>query len=370
MNAAANRRSTPRAVALCLAISIGLLAGSAPEARAADEEHFTALDVFELEWASNPRVSPDGKTIAYSRNGNDVMTDRRTSRIWLVDADGNNHRPLVSEPGSRPVWSPDGDRLAFLARGDHGVEIYMHWLADNRTAVLTRLPKQPAALAFSPDGEQLAFRMFKPAPAKPMASGPAKPEGAKWAPAFKVYEATNYRADGQGYLDPGFNHIYVIPADGGSPRQVTSGDFHHFAFSWAADGASLVVSANRSPDWEREPLNSDLFQVDLDSGEIIQLTDRYGPDNSPTISPDGRYLAWTGWDDAYRGYENALLYVRDLVSGETEVLTADLDRSVSNPTWSSDSRSIYVQYENSGSETLARVDRNGRIRTLVTDLGG
>ncbi|MEM8767193.1 MAG: S9 family peptidase, partial [Pseudomonadota bacterium] len=93
-------------------------------------------------------------------------------------------------------------------------------------------------------------------------------------------------------------------------------------------------------------------------------------DNSPTISPDGRYLAWTGWDDAYRGYENALLYVRDLVSGETEVLTADLDRSVSNPTWSSDSRSIYVQYENSGSETLARVDRNGRIRTLATDLGG
>ncbi len=293
-----------------LLVAAGTAWAQAPEDSTA---HFSELDVFELEWASSPRVAPDGRTIAYSRNGNDVMNDRSVSRIWLVDADGRNHRPLTNAPGRNPVWSPDGDRIAFLADGEHGVEIFMHWLGDNRTAVLTRLPKSPSSLRFSPDGNQIAFRMFKAATVEPMVKGPAKPEGAKWAPAFKVYDAMRYRADGQGYLDPGFNHIYVIPADGGSPRQVTNGDFHHNSFSWTADGVALIVSANRNPDWERETLNTDLFRVDLATGTTTALTDRYGPDTSPAVSPDGRYLAWTGWDDVYRGYENAVLYVRDFL---------------------------------------------------------
>lgn len=338
---------------------------------AADSLHpFTAMDVFELEWASTPQVSPDGKTIAYARHGYDVMNDRQTSRIWLIDADGSNHRPMTDGPGSGAVFSPDGGRLAFISGSGRETEIHLHWLADNRTARITQLPERPSNLEFSPDGSQIAFRMFKPAPPEPMAKPPKAPEGAEWAPAFKVYEDVRYRADGVGYLKPGFNHIYLVPADGGSPRQITSGEFNHGAFSWSADGKALIVSANRRPDWAYESLDTDLYRFQIDSGEITRLTDRYGPDNRPAVSPDGRQLAWLGWDDAHRGNENAILYVRDLASGETSALTDDLDRSVGALVWSRDSRSIYVQYDDQGRGILARVERNGRRQVLAENLGG
>ena len=328
------------------------------------------MDVFELEWAGAPRVSPDGKVIAYARRGYDVMRDRQTSRIWLIDADGSNHRPLTDGPGRGAVFSPDGSRIAFVAGQGQEAEIHLHWLADNRTARITRLPERPSALQFSPDGKQIAFRMFEPAPPAPMTESPKAPKGASWAPAFKVYEDVRYRADGIGYLRPGFNHIYLVPADGGSPRRVTSGEFNHGAFTWAADGDAVIVSANRRPDWAYESLDTDLYRFQIDGSEITRLTERYGPDNRPAVSPDGRQLAWTGWDDARRGNENAVLYVRDLVSGETKTLTEALDRSIAGLVWSRDSRSIYVQYDDYGRGVLARVDRNGRVRVLAEDLGG
>lgn len=330
----------------------------------------TDMDVFELEWASAPQVSPDGRTIAYARRGFDVMTDRRTSRIWLIDANGENHRPMTDRPGGSAVFSPDGSRVAFVSGRGSDAEIHMHWLADNRTARITQLPERPAALKFSPDGSQIAFRMFTPAPAEPMVKAPKAPKGAKWAPAFNVYDDVRYRADGVGFLRPGFDHIYLVPADGGSPRPVTSGNFNHGAFSWAADGESLIVSANRRPDWAYESLDSDLYRFEVDGEAITRLTDRYGPDNRPAVSPDGRQLAWTGWDDARRGNENAMLYVRDLTSGETRVLTEDLDRSIGAIVWSRDSRSLYVQYDDYGCGVLARVNLNGRLTVLAEDLGG
>ena len=331
---------------------------------------FSAMDVFELAWATDPRVSPDGRTIAYSRNGYDIMTDRAVSRIWLVDKNGEAHRPLVEQDSFGARWSPDGNRIAFLSGTDNGVEIFMHWLDDNRTARISRLPERPIGLQFSADGRWLAFGMFKPQARKSIVKRPEPPEGATWAPEFEVYDAVRYRVDGQGYLRPGFNHIYVVPAEGGSPRQITQGDFHHGAYSWAADGSSIYVSANRRADWEHQPLDTDIYRFDLVTGSAEQLTDRYGPDGEPALSPDGRYLAWTGFDDSHRGYENSMLYVRNLGTQETKVLTADIDRSVSTPVWSQDSRSVYVMYDEAGSGTILRADRGGRVRVIARDLGG
>ncbi len=333
-------------------------------------EPFTAMDVFELEWAASPQVSPDGRTVAYSRNGYDVMTDRTVSRVWLIDADGRDHRPMTDGASGPAVFSPDGARIAFVAGSGEDAEIHIHWLDDNRTARITRLPERPSALSFSPDGSRIAFRMFTAAEAEPLASLPRAPEGADWAPPFKVYDSVRYRADGVGYLKPGFDHIHVVPADGGSPRQITTGDYNHGAYTWTPDGSALVVSANRRPDWEYESLDTDLYRFSLAGDAPIRLTDRYGPDGRPAFSPNGRYLAWTGWDDHHRGSENALLYLRDLESDRTQVLTEALDRSIGDLVWARDSRSILVQYDDKGRGTLARIDLNGRSRVLASDLGG
>ncbi|MCZ6644257.1 MAG: S9 family peptidase, partial [Gammaproteobacteria bacterium] len=124
---------------------------------------FEPIDVFSLEWANDPQVSPDGKTIAYTRNGFDLMSDRRTSHIWLIEVDGSNHRPLTDQAGYSPRWSPSGDRIAFLSGGaDNRVQLHMHWITANRTSSLTQLTQSPQALTWSPDGRMLAFSMLVP----------------------------------------------------------------------------------------------------------------------------------------------------------------------------------------------------------------
>lgn len=110
-----------RAAALLLAALVALPAMAAKTA-------FSPMDVFALEWASDPRISPDGTQVAYVRQSFDVKSDTRRRMIWLVDREGGNHRPLVGGSGSQasPRWSPDGKRLAFVSADGDGAQIHMY----------------------------------------------------------------------------------------------------------------------------------------------------------------------------------------------------------------------------------------------------
>lgn len=371
-----------RIASLCLGAALAALVSACAAALAADapspdgapasaDDRFVPMDVFDLEWADDPEVAPDGRRIAYVRHGYDVMRDRPTARIWLIDKDGGGLRPLTDQGGHAPRWSPDGERIAFLSVGDNGVEIYMHWVADNRTARITALAEDPSHLTWSPDGSQLAFAMFVPQPADPLAKMPAAPEGAHWAPPAKVIEQVNYRADSAGYLRPGFTQVFVIPADGGTPRQVTSGRYHHDGgIAWAHDGTSLYLSANRRDDWEFESTDSALYRVDIGSGAVTRLTDRYGPEAAPALSPDGTLLAFIGYDDHHMSYHNTQLSVLDLGSGEIRTLTADLDRSVAAPHWDDRGRGLYVTYDDHGDGRIDYVPLRGERRGIAAHLGG
>ncbi|TDJ31376.1 MAG: S9 family peptidase [Gammaproteobacteria bacterium] len=352
----------------------------------ANADTFKPMDVFSLEWANDPQVSPDGRTIAYTRNGFDLMSDRRTSHIWLIEVDGNNHRPLTDQPGHSPRWSPSGDRIAFLSRNTRGgasaqakegsgrssrVQLHMHWIAANRTAILTQLTQPPGSLTWSPDGQTLAFTMLVPAQSKPFAEVPKAPEGANWAPAFKVIETLIYRSDSAGYLTEGFAHVFTVPADGGTPRQITAGNYQHLGgIAWSTDGTSLYVTANRREDSIYEPSDSEIYRVPLDGGEMQVLTDRYGPDHSPTLSPNGRYLAYLGSDDEHMGYSVTNLYVLDLRAGNRRSLTDDFDRSIDRIVWDDASRGLYTQYDDRGKGHIEYLNLAGKRSSYADDLGG
>lgn len=355
-------------IAVCLVFALSLV-GSA---LAADLRPFEPMDVFELERAADPRISPDGTRIAFLRTGFDVMTDRSRSELWIVDADGSNLRPLVTDDVSSPRWSPDGSRLAFVGSDEHGNgQIHVLWLDSGRTARLTRVTESPGDLSWSPDGNRLAFSMLVPAKDEPLAHMPEPPEGAEWAPRAKVIDDLRYRLDGAGYLPEGHRHLFVLPAAGGTPRQVTSGDFDHSdAPSWTADGQALVFSANREDDRELDPRDSEVYELRLDDGEITPLTDRQGPDDDPVVSPDGRHVAYLGFDDRFQGYQVTRLYVLDRETGEIRSLTGGLDRSVRDAAWSGDGKSVYVAYGYQGETFVARVNLNGEIETVASGVGG
>ena len=267
---------------------------------APDTRRFTPADVFALEWASDPQISPDGSRVVYVRNFFDKMNDQARSNLWLVGTDGNNHRPLTTglRNDSSPRWAPDGNRIAFLATADDKPQLHCLWTDTGQLAQLTRGDQSPGTPAWSRDGEQLAFSMFVPSSKKPLIEMPKKPAGAQWADDAKVIDEIVYRRDGSGYVKPGYRHLFVLPALGGTPRQVTTGDYHHDGTPlFDHEGDALIFSANRHDDWRTNPLDGEIYEVALDTGEVTALTDRRGPDEEPALSPDGAKIAYTGFDD-------------------------------------------------------------------------
>ncbi|HKI95225.1 MAG TPA: DPP IV N-terminal domain-containing protein, partial [Gemmatimonadales bacterium] len=270
-----------------VALAAALTAFVAPRLAAqqvADTNRFTLRDIFELEWAADPEISPDGSRIVFERSSFDIMHDRAVSDLWIVNADGSNLRALLppDRHAGSPRWSPDGSRLAFVAHADdEGSEIFVRWMDTGQEAKLTHVEESPGGLAWSPDGKWIAFTMFVPEHEKPLVELPAKPKGADWGPAIEYIDQVQYRMNGAGYLRRGHRHIFVIPADGGTPRQITDGPYTDGAPEWMPDGKSIVFSANRHADAEYATNNSEIYSVSVADGTVRALTDRVGPDNDP-----------------------------------------------------------------------------------------
>ena len=368
-------RSSLRACVALLAV--GLLAAAPQPAAgqyATDSTFFELSDVFDLEYAADPQIAPDGERVVYARSFMDKMKDRRASRLWVVGSDGTGHRP-ITEPdvrASQPRWSPSGDRIAYVAatEGD-GAEVYVRWMDTGQTARLTQLDASPSGLAWSPDGEHLAFSMFVEAPAEPFAKMPSPPDGADWAESPDVVTQTYYRADGGGYTEKGHSQLFVLDADGGTPRQLTDDPYDHGgAPVWTPDGETLLLSANRHDDHRLDPLNSEVYAVDVESGDVTALTDRQGPDGSVAISPDGETIAYTGFDDREQGYQVTKLYAMNRDGSNRRLLTEGFDRDVQNPTFGPNGEAIFFQYDDEGSTKIGRITLDGDRSVVAEGVGG
>ena len=335
---------------------------------------FTGEDLFDLAYATDPQISPDGARIAYVRRQNDVMADRVLSSIWMVDAQSGEQRPFAGGDGSAfsPRWSPDGSRLAYVSTEGGNAQLWVKWLDSGEAVRLTGLPSSPSSIAWSPDGRSLAYTMLVKDPAPSLGAGPSnKPEGAKWAEPLEITDLVNFRADGQGELTPGFEKIFTISATGGAPRQMTFGKYHDGGpLSWSPDGSTIYFSANRNANWQTDPLEGDIWALNTGSLGLTKLTSRDGPDFAAQVSPDGQRIAYAGFDDAGRAYENTELYVMDRNGEGRRILTEDWDFSVDAFQWDADSRGIYVQYDERGETNIARIALNGSARTVAEGVSG
>lgn len=331
-------------------------------------------DVFQLEWASDPQISPDGKQVVYVRNFMDVMKDRRRSNLWVIRANGSDHQALTTGNvnDSSPRWSADGKRIAFLSSRDGTMQLHCLWVDTNRTACLTRAPATPSAPQWSPDGKQIAFLAHVPEKERPFIELPAAPPGAEWAAPPKVIRKTIYRADGRGYLPAGEPHVFVIGADGGAPGQVTLAPLdlggRGGQFAWTPDSKALIVAANHRDTSDDEPLDTDLYEVSLE-GKLRKLTNRRGPDHSPAVSPDGKHIAYLGFDDKHQGYQVTRLYVVGRNGKEPRLLSGDIDRDIQSPAWSKDGKSIFFLYAEHGDMKVANITLDGKLTTLTGGVG-
>ncbi|PKB25829.1 dipeptidyl aminopeptidase/acylaminoacyl peptidase [Novosphingobium kunmingense] len=356
-----------------LALLLAPLPLTPARAQDAPERAFTGSDLFKLEAARDPQPSPDGRTIAYVRQAGDVMSDRNRTSIWLVDVATGRQRPLVTGSGSyvAPRWSPDGTRLAFTAIEDGGTQLWVRWIDSGAAAKLTNLPDSPGSVTWAPDGRNLAYVMRVPGDGAKLGKAPPKPEGAKWAEPLEVIDRVTYRGDGAGYYKPGYSHIFTVSADGGAPRQLTFGSFDDDGpLSFTPDGRTVLFSAVRKNNWEREPNDSEVMALDLGSGAIRALTTRFGPDAAPIASPDGSKIAWLGFDDKRRTYENTELYVMNRDGTGQRNLTGAMDISIDDAQWAPDGKSLLAAYDDHGVKLLSRIGLDGSRKPLARGLSG
>lgn len=358
-----------------LALLIGALASPAVmAAQDAAPRHFEARDLFFLQAASDPQISPDGNHVVYVRRSADIMSDRIQFSLWLVDARSGEETPLATEGGaSRGArWSPDGTRLAYVSSSEGaGSQIHVRWLASGATVRITGLPDAPSHITWSPDGRQIAYVMRVPGEPLRLGTTPAKPEGAKWAAPLKIYDTVTYQRDGAGPLKPGYSHIFVVPAIGGAPRQLSFGDFNDRGpLSWTRDGKALLFGANRTANWERDPWHMEIHNLDVASGKVKALTNHHGPADEPVVSPDGQLIAYVGFTLEPKAWQNRGLYVMNRDGSGNRVLTREADLDVSSPQWAADGRSLFVLIDHHGTRQIIRVDLNGKITPVLDGLGG
>jgi dipeptidyl aminopeptidase/acylaminoacyl peptidase len=337
-------------VALVAGGSIQQEPAAAPERGRPDR---LTLDLFlEIESVSDPQLSPDGSQIIYTRGWVDKMNDKRETALWIMNVDGSHNRFLTKGSGAR--WSPAGDRIVYTAPGEpKGTQVFVRWMdAEGATSQITRVDQSPSAVAWSPDGRQISFTMLVEDRNNWTIKLPKAPSGAKWTEAPRIVERLNYRRDRSGFVDNGYRQTFVVPAIGGTPRQITSGNFDQSGTEWTPDGRSILFSGLRTEKDEYQWRESEIYAVDVKDGSTRPLTTRKGPDSNPTVSPDGKRIAYTGNDFSRDTWTDGKIYLMNIDGSNPRLISGTWDRSPGELRWAADGSGLYFTAQSEGSQNL------------------
>jgi dipeptidyl aminopeptidase/acylaminoacyl peptidase len=369
-----------RRFSLVCALIAAPAAVSAPQS-ATTQRAITIDDLFRIREVSDPQVSLDGQVIAYTVKSSSLREDKTEERIWTVPTAGGEPTPMTSEnvSSSHPRWSPDGKYLAFLSERNEGkAQVWLLNRNGGEGQRLTDTPQDVENFVWSPDSRRVALVLRDPTPEELEAAADRKEErpdfsnqaGAAPAKAKKhkaqgpwVIDRLQTKADEIGYLDGRRTHLYVIDIASKRLTQLTSGDYDDSQPAWSPDSARLAFTSNRSANPDSN-YNNDIWTVDADNTDkgahLAQVTTNPGEDNSPAWSPDGQWIAYvTQTEPKLFEYATKHLGISPATGGAAKVLTLQLDRVISDPHFSPDSRNVYFIADDDGTQNLCRVPVGG-----------
>ena len=357
----------------CISIVAVLAACLSPAAVAQETKSDTLLTVEHyLDWeqVADPQISPDGSQILYTRRWVNKIEDRWDAGLWIMSADGSKNRFLGK--GSNARWSPDGTRIAYFADGEpKGTQVFVRWMdAEGATSQITRVSDNPSNLSWSPDGRSVAFTMLVKSESPWKISMPAAPEGAKWTPAPRVVDRLHYRRDRTGFIEQGTNQIFLVPAEGGTQRQLTRGDFgtselgSGLNYDWTPDGRTIVFDGVREADADYRFRESYIYAVDVQSGAVRTVVGKKGEWSNPVVSPDGRTVAFTGSESGTHSYHADEVWVVGIDGSGARALTT-YDRDPGAVRWSPDGSGVFFTLGDQGTSNVHFAGLRGGNRKVT-----
>ena len=320
------------------------------------------------EWTSNPTLSPNGEQILYSRSWINLIDDKRETDLWIMNKNGSTNRFFLN--GSNGKWSPDGSKIAFIKKGEpNGTQIFIKYLGvEGEPTQITKLEKSPSSMEWSPDGKFIAFLMHVSSEAALDPIGvPERPKGATWTKGPQVIDQVDYSQDRVGFLERGFRQIFVVPSEGGTARQITFGEFDDISggISWLKDSESIVFSSYQKEDAEYARGQSNLYSVNINNLNLIELTSREGTESSPTVSPDGSKIAFVGSTWTKNFYHDRKMYVMDIDGSNLRCITESLDQTPSPGVWGKNSSGVYFNVREFGQSNVYHADIKGKVKKIT-----
>jgi dipeptidyl aminopeptidase/acylaminoacyl peptidase len=347
-------------------------------------------DLFRLKRISDPQISPDGKSVAYVVGTVDKDANRTNNDIWLVPADGSAPSEMIiggPKQESHPRWSPDSKQIAFESNRSGASQIYLYDVATKAVTPLTQISSEASQAVWSPDGKQIAFvsAVFPEFSDKPYAESDKlnkEKQEARDKSKVKARIITKllYR-HWDSWVDDKRLHVFVMPAAGGEPRDVTPGDRDAqppsmtFSagddFDFSPDGTELAYTATPVPVREESwSTNHDIYTVNLKTGEHTQLTTNKAADGFPRYSPDGKYISYRAQSRTGFEADRWQVMVYDRASRSIKSLTPKWDRSAGGPQWSGDSKTLYFDAEEDAEAPLWSLPIDAAAGTMPKKLTG
>ena len=372
---------------LGLVCTASLLSPSPAAARPMEVE-----DLFRAKRVSDPQISPDGASVAYTVTEVDKAENRSQSDIWILPSTGGEPRRLTSSPkhDRHPRWSPDGKWIAFESNRAGEFQVYLIPISGGEATQLTSISTEAQQPIWSPDGQRIAFvsAVFPEFSEKPFqesdAANKAKLEQREKSKVKgRVIQSLLYR-HWDSWVEGKRQHLFVVPVRNGTatgePKDVTPGDRDAVPtastfsggdeFDFSPDGKFLVCTATPSPAREEAwSTNHDLYEVNLETGERRQMTTNLAADGLPRYSPDGKYLAYRAQARPQFESDRWQLMLYDRTAGTRRSLTGDFDSSVESVVWTSDSQAILFEAEELAKKPIWSVSLAGGGVRRVFDRG-
>lgn len=346
---------------------------------AAESHPFSVHDMLAMDRISDPQVSPDGRWVVFAVRATDLAGNRGSTDLWVVGTDGTGLRRMTSHSAteSNPRWSPDGKTIYFLSTRSGSSQIWQIAVGGGEATQVTNLALDAGSFRVSPDGTRLAFsaEVF---PGKNIDETASQlDEQSKRKSSGQIYDSLLFR-HWDTWADGRRNHIFVIPVKGGAPVDVMKGmdadapskpfgGPEEYAFT--PDGNAVVFSARNVGKEEAWSTNFDLYVAPVDGKSQTNLTaENKAWDTIPAFSPDGKTLAYLAMERPGFEADRFRIVLRSWPNGPTRVLTQAWDRSPGELAWSSDGKTLYSSADNLGQHSLYAIDAaTGNARVVVKD---